>query len=126
MTKDEIIELQGHVYEARRMYWKLLLGGKFPNDDYAKAIFTCYFALGKVSDMTDKYLLQLPLEEPKPDQAPLITQEHMAAVAMELLTKGATPITDELWPPEPPVGKTTLFVNSDSPGTRLARRRADK
>lgn len=94
MTKDEIIELQSHVYCAKGLYWKLLLGGKFPNDDYAKAIFTCYFTLDKVADLTDKYLLQLPLEEPKePEPAPA----NQAA----LMVLSDTPITDSMWPKEP-------------------------
>jgi len=104
MTKEEIIELQSHVYLAKGMYWKLLLGGKFPNDDYAKAIFTAYFALDKIADLTDKYLLQLPLEELKPNTGviPLF------------------PALGSLDSDPPP------FVNSKTPGAKLHRRRARK
>ena len=126
MTKDEIIELQNHVCCARKMYWTLLLGGKFASDDYAKAIFTCYFALDKVANLTDKFLLQLPLEEPKPDQAPLITQDQMASVALDLLPKSATPVTDSLWPQSKQNLRSTPLVNSPIPETLLVRRRASK
>jgi len=96
MTKDEIIELQNHVYCARKMFWQLLLGGKFASDDYAKAIFTCYFTLDKVADLTDKYLLQLPLEACKPD------------VYIDL-----QPLL-----PQFPEEQTTPLVNSDAPGVK--------
>jgi hypothetical protein len=104
MTKDAIIELQNHVYCARKMFWQLLLGGKFASDDYAKAIFTCYFTLDKVADLTDKYLLQLPLEACKPD------------VYIDL-QPSLIPLPEE---------QTTPLVNSDAPGAKLHRRRTNK
>lgn len=122
MTKEEISELQLCVYTAKGFYWNLLLYGKFPNDNYAKAIFTCYFALDKVSDLTDKYLLQLPLEEPKPSTDTMITQEEMAECALSILPRSPTPITDALWPLDPPIQQTTPLVNNESQTIHRIRR----
>jgi len=96
MTKEEIIELQECTSRARALFWELLERGQHPSEDHARAVFTCFFALDKVCDLVSKFITQLPLEEPAQPapQAPLMAAD---------LPEFATPVTDSLWPPEPPV-----------------------
>lgn len=95
MTKEEIIELQEKTARVRRMFWQLLEKGQFPSPEHAKAIFTCYFALDKVTDLVKQYISQLPLEEPKPRDT------LIPADLPPLVRSFDTPLTDSLWPKEP-------------------------
>lgn len=95
MTKDEIIELQAVVARGRLLFWQLLMRGAFPSEDHAKAVFTCFFALDKVSGLVTHYITQLPLEEP--------------ATCVNLEPLFQLPGIREL--------ETTPIVNSKTPGT---------
>ena len=66
MTKEEIIEIQEKTARLRRLFWQLLMRGQFKDDEHAKAIFTCYFTLDKVTDLVKRYITQLPLEKEVP------------------------------------------------------------